>query len=101
MSAGTPERYERQKESIKSINMKPELHDQVSRYAAENGISVSQAIVEHIESFVSGNPTIKRRRRSRKISVWIQPQLWARFRARADREKITVTELIEHALEQM
>lgn len=101
MSIGSPERYERQKQSIKAIRLKPQLDDELTAYAADNGISKSDAMRDLIDAFLSGNPPVKHRRRSRRISVWMPPDLWARFSARARREKVTLTELVEHVLEQM
>lgn len=91
----------KQTEGIRRVNLPPELIERVDRYAEDNSISRSQAIRELVEDFMQGDAVNHSGRvsRVRPVTFWVRPEMWARMRKKADRQKTTITALIERALE--
>jgi hypothetical protein len=95
------EYLERQRQRIKHIRLTPEMYARVERYAADNGMSVSNAIREVIAKYVDGLPVVGRRSRSRRVALWIEPETWHAFAEKAQGEGLTMVAALEAAMEEV
>lgn len=89
----------RANDSIHNVFMKPEHHKQLKEYAEDNNLSVSAALSELIETYVTEGVVPERKKRSKRVTFWMSPKLWARAKALARKSSMTVTEMVEHAME--
>jgi len=89
-----------QAERIQTMRMKPDLYERVEQYADDNALSVSEALREILTSYANGETTPpERKRRSRRVAIWIDPIEWQKFRVRALNDKVSITDAIEAAVE--
>ena len=96
----TREAYlERQRKRIKHLRLTPEMYARVERYAEDNGLSHSEAIREVMEKYAKGLPVVGRRSRSRRVTLWIEPEEYHAFAKRAQGEGLTIVAALEAALE--
>lgn len=85
-------------ESIRAVYMQPELAARLEKYAASQNLSTSAAIRDLVQRYMAGGAKVKRSRRSRRMTLWISPTAWLAMKKHAERNKITVTDLVEHSL---
>lgn len=88
-----------QNESIRTVFMKPGLYEQLERYAQENNLSVSAAARELVMDYMGTKPKVTRVRRTRRVSLWITPKMWGSMKKLAEKNSMTVTELVERAMD--
>lgn len=71
----------------------------LTKYADENSLSISEAMREMVTAYSEGNiPPVQRQPNHERISVWINPSVWDKFRAQAAKDKITQAEAIDAAM---
>lgn len=85
---------------VRAIQLPDDVHERVKKYAAANNLSVSAAVAEIMAAYASGNPYPARKRQSKRIGIWIQPEVYAAFRKRAREEKVTIASALEAVLEE-
>lgn len=86
-------------ERIRSVQLPPDLHERVKQYAADNNLSVSAAISEIMAAYAAGDPLPVRKRRTKRVTIWVNPETYLAFIKRARREDVTIAAALEAALE--
>lgn len=100
--ADTHEDYlRRQRERIKHLRLSPEVYARVRQYAKINGLSNSEAIREVMAKYVAGLPVTGRQSRSRRVSLWIEPQDYKAFTDEAHKNGLSIVGALEAALEEV
>lgn len=88
-------------EKIQSLRMTETQYARLAQYADDNSMSVSEALREILGTYSRGEVAPpQRRRRSRRVSIWMDPADWLRFTNRAANDHVTITDAIEAALEE-
>ena len=88
-------------ERIQTFRMTDELHARVATYADDNSMSVSEALREILGVYARGEVTPPdRKRRSRRVSMWIDPEDWVAFTTQAEKHKVSITDAIQAAIEE-
>lgn len=88
-------------EKLQTIRMTDELYDRVAQYADDNAMPVSEALREVLGAYARGEVTPPdRRRRSRRVSLWIDPTLWTQFKVRSAHDGVSITDAIEEAIKE-
>ena len=88
----------RQREAVRVFTLTPGLDELLTGFAEENSMSVSEVIREAIQSWTGVDTPPIRKRRTRRRSVWIQPELFVEFQRKAAASGLTQVEAIEAAL---
>ena len=73
---------------IRSMNIPREVREALRTESARRGISISALVRQIMTDYTSGNlvvPTIPGPQ-TVSTSVWVQPELWAKFTAKSERE---------------
>lgn len=84
---------------IRSVQLTPELHERIKQYASDNNLSVSAAISEVMAAYASGDPLPVRKRRTKRVTIWVNPETYLAFTKRAKSEDVTIAAALEAALE--
>lgn len=85
-------------EQLKDTRFTEDVYAKIAAYADEHSMSVSEVVREIVEAYASGGVKAKRRPpRHRRVAFRIQPTAWSKFRARALREKMPMTDAVEAA----
>lgn len=88
-------------EKIQTLRMTDELHARVTKYAEDNQMSISEALRELLGVYARGEVTPPdRKRRTRRVSMWIDPNDWATFTIRAANDGVQITDAIEAAIKE-
>lgn len=92
---------QRQRESIKILSVNQPLYDRIAQFAEDNAMSVSEVMREAIEMYATGSvPRPDRKRRTRRVGIWIPPAEWMAFKRRITKEDTRIADAIEAALEE-
>ena len=88
-------------ERVQSVRMTQPLYDRIAAYADDNSMSVSEVIVEMMRTYARGEVAPpERHRRSRRVSIWIDPTEYIQFTNRAQHDGVSITDAVEKALEE-
>lgn len=100
MTIHSPEYRANQQERIKQIRLHEDTHARVQKYAEDNAMSVSEALREVMELFVTDAVPPVRKRRTKRISVWFTDvKDYLAFANKAKKEGLTIGEAVDSALE--
>lgn len=84
---------------IKSFRLSESDYKAVAEYADVNSMTVSEAMREILGVYARGEVTPPaRKRRTRRVAIWIDPAEWIAFRKRADHDKVQISDAIETAI---
>lgn len=101
MSDGLTYRKTSQADRIQTVRVTDDLYDRVATYADDNSLSISEAMGEILSAYANGDVMPpKRKRRSRRMSIWIDPAEWVNFRKRAARDKVSLSDAVEAAIKE-
>lgn len=89
-------------ERIKSLRITEGMMFHLAAFADENSMSISEAIREMITEYAEGTvDPVKQEPNHKRVTVWIDPPVWEKFRLRALKDKITQTEAIDAAMRKL
>lgn len=92
---------ERQAERIHPTRVTQDLYDRVAVYADDNSLTISEAMREILAAYANGEVMPpERQRRTRRMSLWVEPEDWLKFTNRAARDGVTITDAIEAAIKE-
>lgn len=91
---------ERQRTHVKVLNMRPEVDARLQAYADANNMSASEAAREVIAAYVDGEPIPHQEGRSKRRSIWVTPEMWARFVKKAETEEVSKAHAFEVTFEE-
>lgn len=89
----------RQSERIHSLRVTENLFNRVEAYADDNSLSLSEAMREILSAYANGDVLPpERQRRTRRMSVWAEPEEWIKFTNRAARDGVVIADAVEAAI---
>lgn len=95
------ERKARQRESARAFRFTPEIDDMLTKHAEDNNMSVSEVVREAIHVAMTGEIPPLRRRRTRRRTLWIDPEEYVKFQRKADAAGLSDTDALEAALREI
>ena len=103
-------RRQRQQENIRTTRLSEKTVEKMDAYAADNHLSRSELIRELITSWLEDKTPIHSVRRTKRISFWIDPNVYMRFNRKVQDvnehlapglSRMTVADIIESELEKI
>lgn len=86
--------------AVRSVRLPDALVARLKTYADKNSMSMSELVREAMDAIADGRaPLEDRTRTTTRITVWVPPARYARFRKVVKDQGITITRAIEQALE--
>jgi predicted HicB family RNase H-like nuclease len=85
-------------ERIKSIYLPESVHERIKAHADANGMSVSELVREYMEAYASGTTPPARERTTKRVTVWVNIDAYARFAKRVRTQGVTIASAIEAAM---
>lgn len=84
---------------IRSIYMPEALHEIIRNYAADNNMSVSEAVREFMDVYATGKPLPARKWRTKRVSLWVDVDQFTAFSKRASNEGVTLAAALEAVID--